>query len=81
MDHTSIPPRRWITWGKDAAERAIKTFAQGVLASGLIMEGASLDVVLTAEPWSIGATAAVLSVLASLASKQVGSPATARLEV
>ena len=49
MDHTSIPTRRWITWSRDAAERAIKTFAQGVLASGLIMEGASLDVVRTVE--------------------------------
>ena len=81
MDHTSIPTRRWISWSRDAAERALKTFAQGVLASGLIMEGASFDAVLSVEPWSIGATAAVLSILASLASKQVGSPATARLDV
>ena len=22
MDHTSIPTRRWITWSRDAAERA-----------------------------------------------------------
>lgn len=79
MPSNSVPARRWKAWGSDAAERAAKTFAQAVLASGLISEGASLDAVLTAEPWSIGLAAAVLSLLASVASRRTGAPDTARL--
>lgn len=78
---TSILTRRWISWGSDAIERALKTFAQGVLASGLVTEGATIDAVLSVQPWSIGATAAVISLLTSLASKRVGDPNSAGLDV
>jgi hypothetical protein len=69
---TSITSRRWISWGKDAGERAVKTFAQAVLASAAITEGIALDAFYDSEVWSIGAAAAVISLLSSLASKRVG---------
>lgn len=79
MTLSTLSRRRWALWANDAAERAIKTFAQGVLASGLVLEGASLSAFASVEPWSIGAAAAVTSVLTSLASKQTGSPSSAKL--
>ena len=63
----------------DAAERALKTFAQAVLASGIITEGVTFDAVTTWEPWSIGLAAAVISVLSSVASQRTGLRDTARL--
>jgi hypothetical protein len=67
-----------VSWLKDAAERAIKTFAQSALATlGL----GTLDV-LTVN-WvgvvSIGAGAALISVLTSVASEPVGVGGTASL--
>jgi hypothetical protein len=77
MPSNNILARRWKAWGSDAAERAVKTFAQAVLATGLITEGVDLDAVLTSEPWSVGIAAAIISVLTSLASKRTGAPDTA----
>lgn len=53
----------------DALERAVKTAAQAVIASGLISAAVSID-------WQaitgIGLTAALLSVLTSIGSARVG---------
>ncbi len=78
MSNTLLNKRRWATWANDAGERAIKTFAQAILASGLIVEGATVDAFLSTEVWSIGFAAAGISVLTSLAAKQTGSPSTAK---
>lgn len=62
----------------DVAERAAKTFAQA-LAAALIASGTGL---LNAPWWaalSAAGMAAVLSLLTSVASSQVGDPATASL--
>jgi hypothetical protein len=71
--------RRWKTWAYDAAERAGKTFVQAFLATGIVTEGATLEVFAQAEPYSVAAAAAIFSVLSSLASKRTGSANTARL--
>jgi hypothetical protein len=77
MHKTSLTTRRWITWGKDAAERAAKTVAQTVVATVAVTEGLTLDAFYDLEVWSIGAAAGVVSLLTSLASKRTGSPASA----
>lgn len=57
------------TFWLDALERAVKTAAQAVIASGLISTAVSID-------WQaitgIGLTSALLSVLTSIASARVG---------
>lgn len=64
------------TWVKDAAERAIKTFAQASLGAGIVGATDLLSV-----NWlgalSVGGLAAVISVLTSAASEPVGGKGTA----
>jgi len=55
---------------KETLERAVKTFAQGVLATQLVTEGASLDVFANGDVWSVGAAAAVMSILTSIATRK-----------
>ena len=74
---TSITTRRWIAWGKDAGERAVKTVAQTVVATVAVTEGLTLDAFYDLEVWSIGAAAGVVSLLTSLASKKTGNPSSA----
>lgn len=67
-----------VTWLKDTLERALKTFAQSALATlGL----GSVDVL--AVNWvgvlSVGAGAAIISVLTSAASEPLGAGGTASL--
>ena len=74
---TSLTTRRWISWGKDAGERAVKTVAQTVVATVAVTEGLTLDAFYDLEVWSIGAAAGVVSLLTSLASKKTGNPSSA----
>ncbi|MCM6774989.1 holin [Nocardia sp. CDC159] len=60
-----------------AAERALKTFAQALLA--LITIGAALTDIDWPTTLSVSATAALMSVLSSIASTGVGSPASPSL--
>lgn len=65
---------------KDATERSVKTFAQSTLAAlGVGAATAQFQQV----PWlvalSVGASAAAISVLTSLASERVGDPDSASL--
>lgn len=76
---TSLYARRWAAWGRDAAERALKTVAQTVIAVTAITEGIALDALFEAGVWSIGLAAGVLSLLSSLVSKQTGDPSSAAL--
>ena len=73
--------KRWSTWGVDAAERAVKPFAQAVIlrvgAENVVEAEVSLTFFLDPEPWLYGLGGAVLSFLTSLASKRVGPPNTA----
>ncbi len=64
---------------KDTIERAVKTFAQAVVAAVVVTEGLTLDAFGNLEVWSIGAAAAVVSVLSSVASRNVGTPDSASL--
>ncbi len=60
-------------WFRDAAERAVKTFAQAVIASVVVIDGVTnLHTFGHLEVWSIGGAAALLSVLSSVASRKVG---------
>ena len=79
MTSYNLHTRRWLAWARDAAERAVKTIAQAVLAQFAITEGLALDAFYDAEVWSVAAAAGVISVLTSLASKRVGNPTTAAL--
>lgn len=81
MNKTSLTYRRWRSWAKDAAERAVKTVAQTVVATVAVTEGLTLDAFYDLEVWSIGAAAGVVSLLTSLASKRVGYPDSAGLDV
>jgi len=72
--------RRLTTFIKDAGERALKTFAQAVLATSVVTEGMSLDGFASWDVWSVGAAAAVISLLSSLATRQyTGTPNSASL--
>jgi len=75
----TLTSRRFRAFAVDAAERAVKTFAQAVLATQFVTEGASLDVFANTQVWSVGAAAAVISVLTSFASREVGAPNDASL--
>lgn len=70
--------KRWSTWGVDAVERAVKTFAQAIIlrvgAESVSDSSVSIDFFLDSEPWMYGLGGAVLSLLTSVASKQVGPP-------
>lgn len=78
---TSLTTRRWIAWSKDAGERAVKTVAQTVVAVVGVTEGLALDAFYDLEVWSVGLAAGLVSLLTSLASKRVGNPSTAALDV
>lgn len=74
--------RKWSEFAQDAFERAVKTFAQTVVAS-LTALSASLDqnpAELTTDRyvWAAGLLGALLSVLTSVASRYTGSKDSAR---
>ncbi len=58
---------------RDAAERALKTFAQSVIAFVTVTDPLSMSAFADLQVWSVGGAAALLSVLSSLASRKVGS--------
>lgn len=76
---TSLPRRRLIAWAKDAAERAVRTYAQALVAVVAVTEQVSIEAFADPEAQSIAAGAAVLSVLTSLAARKTGSPTSARV--
>lgn len=59
----------------DAVERAIKTFAQALLAT--LTVGVSISDITWLDSLGVAATATVISVLTSIASGGVGDPGTA----
>lgn len=63
---------------RDAAERAIKTFAQALL-SVIAVAGVTVLTVDWVEAFAIGATAALVSVLTSIVSVKIGEEDTASL--
>lgn len=66
-----------LLWAKDAAERAVKTFAQALLA--LVSGGSFLNIVSLnwGDMLGVSATAAVVSVLTSVVSVGLGDKGTA----
>lgn len=67
-----------ITWLKDAAERAIKSFAQ-ILLSVLTLNGADVLTLDWKQALSLAVTGLLASVLTSVVSAGVGSSGTASL--
>ena len=67
-----------VTWLKDAAERALKSFA-GLLLSVLSLDGANVLTLDWGQTLGLGGTAALTSVLFSIVSAGVGSSGTASL--
>ncbi|MFJ1459749.1 holin [Nocardia sp. N2S4-5] len=63
---------RTLAFWKATAERAVKTFAQALLA--LITIGATLTEIDWAAALSVSATAALVSVLSSVVSAGIGDP-------
>jgi hypothetical protein len=78
MDKTKLTTRRWIAWGKDAGERAVKTVAQTAVAL-LSTDSLGLIDFASADLWSASLAAGLLSLLTSVAAKRSGSPASARI--
>jgi hypothetical protein len=81
MNKNSIKYRRFLRWSTDAGERAVKSFAQGVLVAVPLAadSGVSIQAFLEWEPWAAGLGMAALSLLTSLASRKSGSVATGSL--
>ena len=71
--------RRWKAWGKDAAERAVRTYAQATVAALPVVGDFSIEGFFVWEPHSIGLGAAAISVLMSLGARKTGSPSSARI--
>jgi len=67
-----------LTFWADAAERAVKSFAQGIVAVWLTSTTPALDASFVAACWA-GLAMAVLSVLTSIASVNVGQTGTASM--
>jgi hypothetical protein len=67
-----------LTWLKDAVERAVKTFAQSLLAT-LTLGGVDVLHLDWGQTLAVGGTAAVISVLTSVVSAGVGNSGTASL--
>lgn len=67
-----------LVWLKDAGERAVKTFAQSVLAI-LTVGGVDVLHLNWAQTLSVAATATLISVLTSVVSVGVGNSGTASL--
>ncbi|WP_280366175.1 holin [Nocardia wallacei] len=63
---------RTLAFWKSTAERAVKTFAQALLA--LITIGATLTEIDWTAALSVSATAALVSVLSSIVSAGIGDP-------
>lgn len=65
-----------VRFWKQTAERAVKSFAQGVIATwlgvGQVMGVDEVASLFTLKPWAGGLATAVLSVLTSMASSRVG---------
>jgi hypothetical protein len=66
-----------LAFWKDAAERAVKTFAQSLLA--LLTVGATITSIDWVSALEISATATVLSLLTSVVSLPIGNSGTASL--
>lgn len=67
-----------ISWLKDAAERAIKTFCQSLLAV-LTVGGVDILHLNWGQTLSVSLTATAISVLTSVLSSDLGAPGTASL--
>lgn len=63
----------WRFW-RSTIERAVKTAAQAIIASGLV--STTVQGMSWADVGAIGAAAAIMSVITSLASTRVGDPET-----
>lgn len=68
-----------VTYVKDVAERAIRTFLQGWLGAWLVLQDQRLDDLFDPKTLMVGVVAAVGSILASLSARKVGDPESASL--
>lgn len=68
---------RYLKWLVDAAERVVKTFVQGFVATWILTQDKSWDGFWDLENAKAGLVAGALALAMAIMGRQIGSPATA----